>query len=145
MKVHRRVRIPSPLLSSLINRITLNSRKNVMEMRAFSSGFCRGEESWVNASTGAERKKNHKAPGCALATRPEGGTYLLMLQNTYLLPADHCDQDSKTKAFCKKNKNPCICTVYNAGQTCSITRHLRHELFLKHEEEVEGRDMLDSK
>lgn len=43
MKVHRRVRIPSPLLSSLTNRITLNSRKKVIEMRELSSGFCGGE------------------------------------------------------------------------------------------------------
>lgn len=39
MKVHSRVLMPSPLLSSLTNRITLNRRKKVMEMRALSSVF----------------------------------------------------------------------------------------------------------
>lgn len=39
MKVHSKVRIPSPLLSSLTSRITLNRRKKVMEMRALSSVF----------------------------------------------------------------------------------------------------------
>lgn len=39
MKVHRRVLIPSPLLRSLTNLITLNKRKKVIEMRALSSVF----------------------------------------------------------------------------------------------------------
>lgn len=41
MKVHSRVRMPSPLLRSLTNRITRKRRKKVMEMRALSSVFCR--------------------------------------------------------------------------------------------------------
>lgn len=48
MKVHRRVLIPSPLLSSLTNRITLNKRKKVMEMRALSSVFWSGRgKEWL--------------------------------------------------------------------------------------------------
>lgn len=42
MKVHSKVRMPSPLLSSLTNRITLNRRKKVIEMRALSSVFWSG-------------------------------------------------------------------------------------------------------
>lgn len=40
-----------------------------------------------------------------------------------------------------------ISNVYNAGQTCSIARHLQHESVLKQEEEVGvgGQGMLDSK
>ena len=37
MKVHNSVRIPSPLLSSLTNRITRNRRKKVMDTRELSS------------------------------------------------------------------------------------------------------------
>ena len=40
MNVHSRVRMPSPLLSSLTNRMTRKRRKKVMEMRALSSVFC---------------------------------------------------------------------------------------------------------
>lgn len=42
MNVQSRVRMPSPLLSSLTRRITRNRRKKVMEMRALSSVFCGG-------------------------------------------------------------------------------------------------------
>lgn len=39
MKVHSRVRMPSPRLSSLTRRMTRKRRKKVMEMREFSSAF----------------------------------------------------------------------------------------------------------
>lgn len=40
MKVHNRVRIPSPRDSSFTSLITRNSRKKVMEILALSSEFC---------------------------------------------------------------------------------------------------------
>lgn len=39
MKVHSKVRMPSPRLSSLTRRMTRKRRKKVMEMREFSSAF----------------------------------------------------------------------------------------------------------
>lgn len=102
MKVQSRVRIPSPLLSSLTSRITLNSRKKVIEMRELSSAFCRGVESRVNTPVRAERKRNYKAPGCALA--PGQKAALCTNAEIYLLSDGHYDdkfyfqQDSKTKA-----------------------------------------------
>lgn len=46
MKVHSRVRMPSPRLSSLTRRMTRKRRKKVMEMREFSSAF------WNPSATG---------------------------------------------------------------------------------------------
>lgn len=40
MKVHSSVRMPSPLLSSLTNRMTRKRRKKVMETRELSSPLC---------------------------------------------------------------------------------------------------------
>lgn len=39
MKVHNRVRMPSPRLSSFTRRMTRKRRKKVMEMREFSSAL----------------------------------------------------------------------------------------------------------
>jgi hypothetical protein len=39
MKVHSRVRMPSPRLSSFTRRMTRKRRKKVMEMREFSSAL----------------------------------------------------------------------------------------------------------
>ncbi len=56
MKVQSRVLMPSPLLSSLTNRITLNRRKKVMEMRALSSVFWRGAwGEWLDSVTSKHR------------------------------------------------------------------------------------------
>lgn len=66
MKVQSKVRIPSPLLRSLTSRMTRNSRKKVMEMRALSSVFC-GEA--VGSQRGQEDDREcreHRASGCAL-------------------------------------------------------------------------------
>lgn len=73
MKVHSRVRIPSPRDSSFTSLITRNSRKKVMEILAFSSEFCspfwwglvfffvrkKTQDAWEHMQIDKEMKQTH--------------------------------------------------------------------------------------
>lgn len=85
MKVHRRVRIPSPLLSSLTKRITLNSRKKVMEMRAFSSTFCRGGVKSSCTNQSREKEKSQSTWLCFSYPARRGHYVLMLLYIGYLV------------------------------------------------------------
>lgn len=78
MKVHSRVRIPSPRDSSFTSLITRNSRKKVMEILALSSEFCspfrpfgeeRGKKNRTNGNTANAVVEKHTH------TRPHARTH----------------------------------------------------------------------
>ncbi len=103
MKVHRSVRMPSPLLNNFTKRMTRNRRKNVMEILALSSVF------WEKHQT-------------AFKTQ-----FMLMRYNVFPLSTSVrlCHTSHSVCGLCDECVNrPCVWVFYRSA---SFTAHFHAE------------------